>query len=424
MAFLVGVAAVPLFGQGAPPDQANPLAEFAVKDNINRPDFPVALTDVAASAKAFIDYVVASNAFGATFRNLLKSAENGRVDEQSGAPTTAGGATSAAEKAGLTGLVTAALETGALTQTLDQNLFTLRGNAEGLFRFLSGQEVLPQCLDATDTSCDPSPLNNLELTASFAVSKSNTQTVTGQSVDGGATLTALISSPNRQFSSATARYAIINSRDLRSKTYRDAWNAWFSQNRTALEQASSDVLSAEDAIFNQIQSQDINGKTVSPNDSLYSTWRKGANDALLEVMPRTEAAVSAVLKQQLDLLITQMQKAHPDFQDKIVAARNAYNRYYANTIAGFELGNQPMLTLEASYQEPPLETKFVNTQLIFGWSPKGNGTTNHGTVTLNAEGPFTRRHSHRARPEIPVGGEMHRSHFNSIGQSTARRCLP
>ena len=47
------------------------------------------------------------------------------------------------EKAGAAGLVTAALESGALTQTFGQNLLALRGNTEGLFRFLSWQQVLP-----------------------------------------------------------------------------------------------------------------------------------------------------------------------------------------------------------------------------------------------------------------------------------------
>ena len=60
-----------------------------------------------------------------------------------------------------------------MTQTLDQNVLTMRGNAEGLFRFLTGQEVLPMCITPEDTGCDASPLNNLEITSSFDVSKTS-----------------------------------------------------------------------------------------------------------------------------------------------------------------------------------------------------------------------------------------------------------
>ena len=299
-----------LFDQGLACAQTGALAPFNIGQNISSPNFPDVLTDVAVNSRQqFIDYIVSTNAFNATFRTLQKSVENGRVDEQAGASANAGGSASAAEKAGLTGLVTAALESGALTQTLDQNLFTVRGNAEGLFRFLSGQEVLPQCVNATDMSCDPSPLNNLELTASFAISKSNTQTVIGKNVSGGATLTALLTSDKRQFSSATARYAIINSRDLRSKVYRDAWNAWFNQNRAALMQASSDLLTAENAIFQAIQTEDVNGKALSPGGvSLYDAWRNNANNVLRNVMPRTEPTVTAAFLEQLDHLIAQIRR--------------------------------------------------------------------------------------------------------------------
>jgi len=380
----------PLFGQGAAPVQTDPLASFDIPTNINSSDFPNVLTNFAVNGRQqFIDYMASTMnsqaAFNATFRNLLQSAENGRVDEQAGASATSGGTASAAEKAGISGLVTAALESGALTQTLDQNLFTVRGNAEGLFRFLSGQDVIPMCFNPTDTSCDPSPLNNLEFTASFDVSKSNTQTVSGQDTSSGTTLAALLTSDKRQFSSASARFAIINSRDLRSKSYRDAWSAWFSQNYKALMQAGSDLLAAEDQIFLKIQTEDANGRAVQPGDSqsVYQVWLRNANSALLAVAPRTAAGVRAVLKQQLDLLIAQMRSLHPDLDDRVVAARSAYSRYYANTSAGFELGNQPMLTLEGSYEKPSLQPDLVNAKLVFAWSPKKMGTVNPGTLTLN-----------------------------------------
>lgn len=374
-----------LFAQAASNVQADPLAAFDIQGNLTNPDFPNVLTSVPVTARQqFIDYVRGTNAFRGTFRSLLQSVENGRVDEQAGASATAGGTASAAEKAGISGLVTAALESGALTQTLDQNLLTIRGNAEGLFRFLSGQDVIPMCFDAKDTSCDPSPLNKLELTASFDVSNSNTQAVTGQNASGGATLAALLTSEKRQFSSASARFAIIDSRDLRSKKYRDAWAAWFDQNKLAIMQSGRDLLTTQDPIFLKMQQVDSTGNPVqSVAASVYGVWKMKADTALLNVRPRTEAGVHAVLAEQLNLLVAELRKIIPDLDDKILTARNAYNRYYANTSGGFELGNQPMLTLEGSYLEPTLQPKLINAKFAFAWSPKKKGTLNPGTLTIN-----------------------------------------
>jgi hypothetical protein len=75
---------------------------------------------------------------------------------------------------------------------------------------------------------------------------------------------------------------------------------------------------------------------------------------------------------------------HPDFDDRVLAARNAYSRYYANTQGGFALANQNMLTVQLSYQQPSLQPKLVNAKLVYAWSPKKMGTVNPGTVTLNA----------------------------------------
>ena len=274
--------ALPLFGQST-----DPVAAFNVAALINQPGFPANLADVSINAKQeFVDYVRAKSAlqqsaFSATFGPLLRSAENGRVDEQAGASATAAGTASAAEKAGITGLVTAALENGALTQTLDQNLLTVRGNAEGLFRFLSGQDVIPICLDAASTNCDPSPLSNLELTASFDVSQSNTQAVTGQNPADGTSLAALLTSNKRQFSSASARFAILNSRDLRSKNYRDAWSKWFVQNKAGLLKASADLLATQ-AFYDKIQAIDADGKKTDFARSLYRLWEVNAESVYHE----------------------------------------------------------------------------------------------------------------------------------------------
>jgi len=383
------------------------LAGFRL-NRVANPSFDVgSIADVLATPQAFIQYLrlqpahadfTRNTAFKATFTTALKAVENGRVDEQAGGAATLGGAASAAEKAGLTGLVTAALESGAMTQTLDQNVLTLRGNAEGLLRFLTGQEVLPMCETPEATDCDASPLNNLELTSSFDFSKtSTTESVTGQVPATGAQITALLTSSKRQFASASARYAIINTRDLRSKKYRDAWVKWFEANKAGLGAAGNELLIAINDIKKAVentQAKDAGGNPLTitvtlPNGStaimpvmIYDDWLKGTKAALAGAT-RSEAALGMILKQRLDILEADIRQLTPDLDARLEVAANAYVRYFNITRQGFALGNMPMLTANVTYSQPTLQPKQIEGRFAFAWSPKSQGPANPGTLTLN-----------------------------------------
>ena len=372
----------------------DPLAAFRIGTNIAVPGFdPADFADVfGAYRQPFIDYLNAktseTTAFAATFRSMLKAVENGRVDEQEGGSPSAGGTVTAAERAGITGLLTAAIESGAMSQTFDQNVLTLRANGEGLYRFLSGKEVLPMCLKATDTSCDPSPLNNLELAASFDVSGTSAQAVTGVDPKSGTALAALLTSNRRQLSSFTARYVILNPRDLRSPAYRKVWLDWYNQNRPGLLTAGAALLKSLDDVANTVASTDAKDAAGKPvpgphgNMSVYDVWLLGARVAL-KAAPRTEAGIGVVLAAQLDLLDVEMRKLVPDLDTRIDAANKAYTQYFDLTRKGIALANLPMLTVQAGYLEPALQPKLFNATVVFAWSPKGKGTVNPGTFTLN-----------------------------------------
>ena len=329
-------------------------------------------------------------AFEATFRDMLKAVENGRVDEQSGGSATVSAAASAAERAGVTGLITGALESGAMTQSLEQSVLTLRGNGEGLFRFLTGQDVLPACASIEDTTCNPSPWNNLELSVSLNVSDSNTIVAKGNDPATGDPLAGLVTMDQRQFSAATARYVVVNSRDLRSSSYRNAWKVWYDKNKSKLQPAGNDLLKALDDFSNgffKTDAKDPNGNlmkdTLGAVKSVYDVWMEQTEKDLRDTKNSSAAELTQVLINRFDILEKQMRDADPDFDAKLELAANAYARYFALTNQGLELGNKPMLTVEATYAQPTLQPKLVNGKVVFAWSPKGMGTANRGTVTLN-----------------------------------------
>jgi hypothetical protein len=323
------------------------LAGFGIGAALRRAEFnPASLADVFGAYRgAFLQYLDARLGFSARmYRMLLRELENGRVDEQAGA------ANAGIEKAGITGLVTAAVESGTLTQTLDQSLLTLRGNAEGLYRFAAGRPVLPLCYSAAETGCDPSPFNNVELSASFS----------GAAGAGPHRLTA-----------ASVRYVLVNSRDLRSQAYRKAWSDWYAKTLAAVKSGGGDLLAALDAVFQNVA------------ESVYDEWYDGARKALAAA-PRDEAAIRAVLSEQLEQLEAAMRRLDPDLDSRAGAALDAYARYFNITRQGFEPGNLPMLTLEGTYQQPAAEPRHFDATAIFAWSPKGKGTVNPGTLTVNA----------------------------------------
>jgi hypothetical protein len=166
--------------------------------------------------RSFTYYALPPSTLTDSFKEFLQSADKARVDQQIGS-------TSKAVKTGVAALVGFALETGAVSQAVDQNVATLRANAEGLARFLSNQDVFATCPD-DDQACNAwSALKNLELSASFNVSDSDTTSLTGTPL--GATTPVNLSSTltRHQFASATARYAVMNRDCARSDISSSGW---------------------------------------------------------------------------------------------------------------------------------------------------------------------------------------------------------
>jgi hypothetical protein len=338
------MAAVPLVAAAVWGQTPDPLSGFDIPAAMARADFhPAAFADVfGAYREGFVRYLDFKLGFSArVYRMVLRQLQNGRVDQQTG------GVGRAAERAGIAALLTAAVDSGALGQTLDQNLLTVRGNAEGLYRFATGQDLLP-VLDGA------APFHNLELNASFDVSGSG-----------------------HRLAGAGARFVVVNSRDLRSPAYRKAWAGWLTQNQAGLKSAGADLLSALDAVFNKVAST-----PASDGLSIYDAWLHGARAALGSTR-HDEAAVREVLTRQLDLLELQMRALDPELDGSVAASVNAYTRFFNATQQGFALGNLPMLTVEATYLQPPLQPRQIDTKVVFAWSPKGKGTVNPGTLTLN-----------------------------------------
>src|SRR5688572_5080652 len=190
-----------------------PIADVAaIPDAATRAVRRDDLADVLGThTYAFVHYALPANTVANSFKEFVQTAQKTRVDQQIGSLVSGGGSTTVTSRTGLTTMLGFALEAGAVTQTVEQNVATLRTNADGLIRFLTNQEVIPACAPRHPDCAAASFLKDVEVAASFNVSDAGTQNLSGTAPGAGnAGFSALIS--ERQLSSFSARYAAFNSR--------------------------------------------------------------------------------------------------------------------------------------------------------------------------------------------------------------------
>jgi hypothetical protein len=386
--------------QTAPPDPRS-TAERLFYFRLNTVPADTASRDARAreladtlgvNSYALVYYAIPPAVISDSFKDFLQTANKARVDQQHGASPSASAATSAVARTGISSILDAALEAGAISQSVDQNVVTVRTNIDGLVRFLSNQEVFTPC-PSGDPDCSASTaFKHVEVAASFNTSDGGTQTLSGTTVPATGTnagtavsFSALLN--RQQFASATVRYAIMDARDLRSDAYRKKWLAWFEQNRPALSEAGAELLKYVDGVINRIQTIDKDGKPTSEtrqNDQ-YTEWVAATRAALREARPTVEDWQNT-FKARLDVLLDQMRKLDPDFDTKLLELSKAFVRYLAfRRDLSATLITDPALTAEFTYAEPQLQPKLYSARVAYAYSPKGTrgGGANAGTVTFN-----------------------------------------
>jgi len=336
---------------------------------------------------AFVYYTIPPAVISDSFKDFLGAANKARVDLQTGASPTAAAATSTVARTGISTLFDVALEAGAITQTVDQNVVTIRTNGDGLARFLTNQEVFSACPPG-DAGCSPStPFKNLEVAASFTASGASTQTLTGTPASGGpdASVVALLN--RQQFASATARYSIMNARDLRSDAYRRKWLEWFEANRPALSAAGADLLKYVNGLVRTILTIDSDNRPTADTGNVdqYTEWLVGTAASLRAATPTVDQWQETYAR-RLDVLVDMMRKVDPEFNTRLLDMSTAYVRYLAlRRDLSATLITDPALTLEYTYAEPQAQAPQHTVRVAYAYSPRGaRGMANPGTVTFNA----------------------------------------
>jgi hypothetical protein len=308
------------------------------------------LADINYQPSRFLNYAVSPQASDATFFDqTVANWERARVDKQIGRSLVSQG--SAPSLLGL------AVEAGAVTQSINSNVATLRANADGLLRFFAGQPVFQLGRTATPI------LKNLNIFGS---------------VD--------LSTPGRRLSAFSARYDIYNGRDVRSKAYQQRWREWFVRKRPSLEGAGLHLLGSLGAALDAIA-----------NDARYGMWRVDFAAALANATP---ANAADVVGRFLDRMVELARQISSDFDAKVRAAGLAYTGYLANYDDAIqELNGKPLITFEYTYARPATQPNLHNARLIYGLNPFGGS----GLVTLNVGSTV-----YRQLQDVEAGIEMDR----------------
>jgi hypothetical protein len=337
---------------------------------------PVAATQGAVAAiQRAIDAIPNSpNKTSPVSLATLTATNQNRPDQQTGAPTNTNGTTGLVEKAGTASVLAFALESGALTRSVNGNTATLSGNADGLLRALTGQQVL--CFDCTGANGTPI-LRNINLSAAFMINQESTSTVSTNGAANSSTPPSItgvvIPSSVGKLSGVTARYQVWNPYDPHSSKFLAAWKAAAADAKSQLTNAQQDLQSRLGVLLKNgsIQSDPVFLPTLQTYaDRIYA-------DADAEDLPRLKQDFLDLFNASVDDRMT----TDPQFLQNVANVNVSLGQYKDlwNQLLTAAKG-QPLLTFEYAFSRPQSQPETHDFRLVLGYTPK-NGT---GLLSVNA----------------------------------------
>ena len=161
----------------------------------------------------------------ARLNSAVSATTQNRPDQQTTAPQTAIAGTSLVQKAAGPELLSLALESGSLTQTVSGNTATISGNLEGTVYTLFGLD--PICFEKCGWM--RGVLGDVNASATFTLDQQSTTTTTSTSPASGSSPPAgtpiTVPSNVGKLSGITAKFRIHNKFDPRSSEFRNNWDA-------------------------------------------------------------------------------------------------------------------------------------------------------------------------------------------------------
>jgi len=396
--------AAPTRSAGGKIDRTDPQVRADMRSFLSAYSDPNRFTALLASDVAFrsaLDSVTQSLPQFPTDSAASKAAISGlnqnRIDKQIGAGSSASGTTTLVEKAGTAAILDFALESGAITRSVSGNTATLSGNAEGLWRTLTGRQAL--CFECSD-ALGSKVLRDLNLSASFLIDQQSASAATtsgpANSSTPPAVTSVLLPTMTGKLSAFTARYQIWNPYDPHSAGFAKAWKETTDAANKEIGDASKEL---HDTVVQLV------GANALDQDDAFQKVLLSYRDTILD-----DADMGDLDKLRRDLLalyqttVDTWRRVDPDFDTKVATINLSLAKYkdlWQSLIDNAR--GKPLLTLEYAFNRPPNQPETNDVRFVFGYTPRGA----IGLLSINAAVSFY-------GGTLPAGAKYGRLHDGQI----------
>jgi hypothetical protein len=332
-----------------------------------------------------------------------------RPDRQTSAASNASGTTSLVSKAGSAELLSLALDTGVLTQSVNGTTATFTTNADQVFRLITNHD--PDCTVTCGSqgglqTFETAVLSNVTVAATVDLAQQNSTTVATSGQASGTTPTpvntAAIPTGAGKISGVTARYQLLNKFDPRSDAFKKAWSAQLANLGPGAIAEASDT----DAVTSALASHSP-WSGLQTNASAADKEALASVEKILQSFPQAAKAddtgdqLVAAFERYWSKVVTNEVLQDPKVQDavaKVVKDRALYRQAWFKAVAD---AAGTLLTFEYHYNHP-LNQPYTNDFKIIGGYTFGTSgmLTFNGSVSLYGT--------------IPVGAQYGRVHYGQV----------
>lgn len=387
-------------------DRANPQVRRHFRAFWKVYSDPTRFTALLASNIAFknalssvVSSLPSSPSDSAVSRAAISGVNQNRLDKQSGAVSNASGTTSLVEKAGTAAILDFALESGTLTRTVNGNTATLSGNADGLWRTLTGRQAL--CFDCKDSKALGSRiLRDINLSAAFLIDQQSSSAATTAGPANSSTppsvTSVVLPTQTGKLAGFTARYQLWNPYDPHSAAFLSTWQETVKAADDEIDKASKELHGTVVQLVNENRlDQDDQFQRVlqSYSDTIFDDADAGDLDKL-------RRDLVAMYQTTIDTWT----RDDPEFNAKVATVNLSLAKYKDLWQRLLEKAQgKPLLTLEYSFNRPPSQPETHDVRFVFGYTPRGAV----GLLSVNAALSFY-------GGAIPAGAKYGRLHDGQV----------
>jgi hypothetical protein len=336
--------------------------------------------------------VAADAATAAATSDALSAAGQQRPDRQMGANSTASGTTSLVSKPGSAELLSLALDTGAVTQSVNGTSSTLTTNADQVFRLVTGSN--PDCTVAVGPCksrgwFETWVLNPTNITATLGLAQqSSTVTPTSGQASGTSSesvSSAAIPTGAGKLSGLTVRYEVRNHFDPRSDAFKKAWSTAVSKIAPSAKAVGDDT----DAVKNILNKLPASNNNQAKQTLVVAALQDSSGKALTEAFDayfsnfKTQAMNDSTLGPAISKVM----------QDRAV--------YRGAWFQALDAAVGTLFTLEYDYNRPVNQPFTHDLKLIYGYDFGEAGMLNfNGAVSIYST--------------IPAGAKYGSLHYGQV----------